>query len=95
MLAAALSVVMAVSLSACTSGGNAATAAPEAKTEAAKTEKKKGKPRQRRQRLEAEAKEASADVSDKKYSGYLKDPGHGLLGKDVEGRGGGKPLPRA
>lgn len=38
MLAAALSVVMAVSLSACTSGGNAATAAPEAKTEAAKTE---------------------------------------------------------
>ena len=37
MLAAALSAVMAVSLSACTSGGNAATAAPEAKTEAAKT----------------------------------------------------------
>ena len=41
MLAAALSAVMAVSLSACTSGGNAATAAPEAKTEAATTEEAK------------------------------------------------------
>ena len=29
-----------------------------------------------------------------KVRGYLKDPGHGLLGKDVEGRGGGKPLPK-
>ena len=73
MLAAALSAVMAVSLSACTSGGNAATAAPEAKTEAAKTEEAKTEEAKTEEaKTEAEAKEASADVSDKKYAVILK-----------------------
>ena len=68
MLAVALSVVMAVGLSACTSGGNATTAAPEAKTEAAKTEEAKTE----EAKTEAEAKEAAAGVSDKKYAVILK-----------------------
>lgn len=73
MLAAALSVVMAVSLSACTSGGasETTTAAQETKTEEAKTEEAKTEDTQAESK-EEEAKEASADTADRKYAVILK-----------------------
>lgn len=70
MLAAALSVVMAASLSACTSGGTTAatTTAQETKAEEPKTEAEKTEAESK----EEDAKEASADTSDKKYAVILK-----------------------
>ena len=70
MLAAALSVVMAVSLSACTSGGTAETTTAAAKTEEAGTEA--AKDGESGAESTEEAKEASAGTSDKKYAVILK-----------------------
>ena len=70
MLAAALSVVMAVSLSACTSGGTAETTTVAAKTEEAGTEA--AKDGESGAESTEEAKEASAGTSDKKYAVILK-----------------------